>query len=146
MSRSIRGTERALAARLPPAATLARWALAALLLLAGVHKLVDPGAWTDYVVDWLEPFVVSPLWFILANAAFELAIGAALLADRYTPEAALVTAVSLFGTSGYLAVVWVTAGRFGPSMVRDFGLGGLALAVFAAAVADGSHDERAEGK
>lgn len=132
----IRDAERAFAARLPPAATIARWGLGAMLVLAGLHKVVDPAAWTDYVVGWLEPFVVSPLWFVLVNAAFEVAIGLALLADRCTPEAALVTAVSLAGTAAYLGVVWVTTGRFGPSMVRDFGLAWLGLAVFASAAGD----------
>lgn len=135
----IRDAERAFAARLPPAAALARWGLGAMLVLAGLHKIADPAAWTDYVVGWLDPFVVSPLGFVLANAAFEAVIGLALLADRYTPEAALVTAVSLAGTAAYLGVVWVTAGRFGPSMVRDFGLAWLALAVFVAAAGDERH-------
>lgn len=138
---SIRDAERALAARLPPAATLARLGLGAMLLLAGVHKFVDPGAWTAYVVEWLEPFVVSPFWFVVANGVFEVAIGLALVADRYTAPAALVTAVSLAGTAGYLAVAWLTAGRFGPSMVRDFGLAWLALAVFAAAAGGDERDE-----
>lgn len=138
---SIRDAERALADRLPPAATLARVGLGGMLLLAGVHKFVDPGAWTTYVVGWLEPFVVSPFWFVLANGVIEVAVGLALVADRYTALAALVTAVSLAGTSAYLAAVWLTAGRFGPSMVRDFGLAWLALATFAAAAGSDERDE-----
>lgn len=131
---SIRDAERALAARLPASATLARLALGATLLVAGVHKFVDPGAWTAFVVDWLEPFVLSPFWFMIANGVFEVVVGAALVADRYTTAAALVVAVSLSATVGYLGVVWVTAGEFGAALVRDFGLSGLGWTVVAAAV------------
>lgn len=116
----------------PPPATLARWALGAMLVAAGAHKLLDPAAWTVYVTDWLAPWLlVSPTTFMLANGYIELAFGAALLADRYTAFASLVVAVSLTATVGYLAVAWATAGEFGDVLARDVGLAGLAWAVFA---------------
>lgn len=114
----------------PPPGLLARVALGAMLLLAGVHKLLDPAAWTVYVVDWLEPFiVVSPTTFMLANGWLELGFGLLLLVDRYTAFAAFVAAASLSATVGYLAVVWVTTGQFGDVVARDVGLAGLAWAV-----------------
>ncbi|WP_347877774.1 DoxX family membrane protein [Halobacterium sp. R2-5] len=121
---------RRLAARSPDPGTLARWGLGAMLLAAGVHKLLDPGAWAVYVTDWLAPWlVVSPVAFMLANGVLEVWFAALLLADRYTAFAALVAAVSLLATIGYLAVVWATTGRFGDVLARDIGLAGLALAV-----------------
>ena len=142
MSDPTERVERALDRRLPATATIARVGLGAMLLAAGVHKFVDPGAWTVYVVGWLEPLVVSPFWFTVVNGVFEVAVGAALIADRYTTLAGVVTALSLTGTVGYLAVVWVTQGRFGASLVRDFGLSWLAWTVVAAAVRG---EERAIG-
>lgn len=126
------------AARLPPAATLARWGLGAAILAAGAHKLLDPAAWTVYVVDWLAPLIlVSPTAFMLANGYLEVGFGLALLADRYVPFAALVAAVSLSATCVYLAVVWAGSGRFGDVLARDLGLAGLAWAVFRASFVDG---------
>lgn len=121
----------------PAGATLARWALGAAILLAGAHKLLAPAAWNVYVVDALAAvLVVSPTAFTLANGVLELGFGAALLADRGTPVAAAVVAVSLSATCVYLAAVWATAGRFGDVLVRDVGLTGLAWAVTVESVRD----------
>jgi uncharacterized membrane protein YphA (DoxX/SURF4 family) len=121
---------RRLAERSPSPATLARLALGGMVLAAGVHKLLAPGAWAVYVVDWLAPWlVVSPVAFMLLNGALEVGFGVALLADRFTAFASLVAAVSLTATVGYLAVVWVLSGRFGDVLARDVGLAGLAWAV-----------------
>lgn len=118
------------AASAPESATIARWGLGAMLVAAGLHKLVDPAAWTVYVTDWLAPWlVVSPETFMLANGVFELAFGVLLLADRYTIFAALVAAVSLAATTGYLALVSSGTGAFGDIIARDIGLTGLAFAV-----------------
>jgi len=120
-----------LAARSPRPGTIARVGLGGMVLLAGVHKLADPAAWTVYVVDWLAPLlVVSPTTFMLANGWLEVAFGLALLVDRYTAFASLVAAVSLSATCLYLAVVWATVGLFGDVLARDIGLAGLAWAVF----------------
>jgi len=119
-----------LAASAPAPAALARWGLGLMLVAAGAHKLLDPAAWTVYVTDWLAPLlVVSPTTFVLANGYLELGFAALLLADRYAAFAALVAAVSLAATTGYLAVVWLDTGAFGDVVARDVGLTGLALAV-----------------
>jgi uncharacterized membrane protein YphA (DoxX/SURF4 family) len=123
------------AARAPSSATLARVGLGLMVLLAGVHKLLSPGAWAFYVVDWLEPFIVlSPVDFMLLNGWLELGFGLAIIADRYTAFAAAVAAVSLTATVGYLGIVWVTAGRFGDVLARDVGLAALAWAVLVEAL------------
>lgn len=120
----------AFAERAPSPSTLARWALGAMLVAAGVHKLLDPAGWTVYVTDWLAPLlVVSPVTFMLANGYLEVAFGAAILLDRYTAFAALVASVSLAATTAYLALVWATIGAFGDVVARDVGLTGLAFAV-----------------
>ena len=118
------------AASAPDSATIARWGLGAMLVAAGLHKLVDPAAWTVYVVDWLAPWlVVSPTTFMLVNGVLELAFGALLLADRYTALAAFVAAVSLAATTAYLALASSGTGMFGDIVARDIGLTGLAFAV-----------------
>ncbi|WP_137287584.1 DoxX family membrane protein [Halorussus salinisoli] len=123
------------ASRLPSSAVLTRGGLGAMLVAAGVHKLLDPGAWTVYVTDWLAPLlVVSPVVFMLLNGWLEIGFGVALLADRYTAIAAAVAAASLSATVGYLLIVWATTGRFGDVIARDIGLAGLALGVFVDAV------------
>jgi uncharacterized membrane protein YphA (DoxX/SURF4 family) len=123
------------AARAPSSATLARVGLGLMVLLAGVHKLLSPGAWAFYVVDWLEPFIVlSPVDFMLLNGWLELGFGLAIIADRYTAFAAAVAAVSLTATVGYLGIVWVTASRFGDVLARDVGLAALAWAVLVEAL------------
>lgn len=119
------------ARRAPDPSTLARWALGAMLVAAGVHKLLAPAAWVAYVTDWLAPLlVVSPVTFMVVNGYLELLFGAALLDDRATAFASLVAGVSLTATVGYLAVVWATTGQFGDVLARDVGLAGLAWAVF----------------
>jgi uncharacterized membrane protein YphA (DoxX/SURF4 family) len=135
MERRLRSLARPAVARAPDAATLARVGLGAMVLAAGVHKLLDPGAWAVYVVPWLEPLIVlSPVDFMLLNGMLELAFGLALLVDRYTAFASLVAAVSLTATVGYLAVVWVTTGQFGDVLARDVGLAMLGWVVFVEAV------------
>ncbi|MFB6206689.1 MAG: DoxX family membrane protein [Haloglomus sp.] len=124
-----------LVSRAPPTATLARVGLGLMILFAGVHKLLAPGAWAAYVVDWLEPLILlTPVEFMLLNGWLELAFGLAIIVDRYTAFAAAVAAISLTATVGYLAVVWVTAGRFGDVLARDVGLAALAWAVLVEAL------------
>jgi uncharacterized membrane protein YphA (DoxX/SURF4 family) len=67
-----------LAAHAPAPPVLARVALGAMVLLAGVHKLAAPAAWAVYVTDWLAPWlVVSPVVFMLVNGVLEVGFGLA---------------------------------------------------------------------
>lgn len=121
----------AAASRAPSPPTIARLSLGLMILAAGVHKLLDPGAWAVYVVDWLAPWLlVSPILFMLINGYLEVGFGLALILDRYTAFASLVAAVSLTATVGYLAIVFATQGAFGDVLARDVGLAGLAWVVF----------------
>lgn len=121
---------RATAERAPSSASVARWGLGAMLLAAGLHKLLDPSGWTVYVTDWLTPLlVVSPRDFMLLNGVLELGFAALLLANRYVAFAAVVAAVSLGATTLYLAIVWTTTGAFGDVLARDIGLTALAVVV-----------------
>lgn len=130
-TRRVVGSLRDAAAFAPDAATVARVGLGLMVFSAGVHKLLDPAAWTVYVVDWLAPWVViSPVAFMLVNGVLEIGFGAAILADRYTALASAVAAVSLSATCLYLAAVFVLeAGLFGDVLARDLGLTGLAWSV-----------------
>lgn len=118
-------------ARTPAPAALARVGLGAMVLLAGVHKLLAPGAWAVYVTDWLAPWlVVSPVTFMLINGWLEIGFGLAIAADRWTALAAGVAAVSLSATVAYLALVALLEdGLFADVLVRDVGLAALAWAV-----------------
>ncbi|WP_238398198.1 DoxX family membrane protein [Halorussus salinus] len=133
--RTVESAFESVASRLPSSAVVTRAGLGAMLVAAGVHKLLDPAAWAVYVTDWLAPLlVVSPVAFMLINGWLEIGFGLALLADRYVALSAAVAAVSLSATILYLLVVWATTGRFGDVIARDIGLAALALAVFADAV------------
>ncbi|QIO22469.1 DoxX family membrane protein [Haloarcula sp. JP-L23] len=129
----------ALAERLDPDA-VARIGLGAMLVLAGVHKLLAPDVWAAYVVDWLAPLLlVTPVQFMLVNGVLEIGFGAVLVADRYTLAAAAVAAVSLAATTAYLAIVGVTeGGLFVDVMIRDVGLTALASAVLVRSLAPSS--------
>ncbi|KAB1196331.1 MULTISPECIES: DoxX family membrane protein [Haloferax] len=121
----------AVATSAPHPSTIARVSLGLMVLTAGVHKLLDPLAWTVYVVEWLAPLlVVTPLTFMLVNGVLEIGFGMAILTDRYTAFASAVAGVSLTATVLYLCVVFVLeGGLFGDVLVRDIGLAGLAWAV-----------------
>ncbi|WP_159902704.1 DoxX family membrane protein [Salinirussus salinus] len=124
---------RAWVARGPDPATVARVALGATILLAGLHKLVAPGAWAGYIVGWAEPLVVvSPRTFMWLNGPPEVLVGGLLLADRWAALAATVVAVSLAGTLVYLGLAALSGTVFATAMVRDVGLLGLAVSVLVA--------------
>jgi hypothetical protein len=124
---------RAWVARGPDPATVARVGLGLTILLAGVHKLVAPGAWAGYVVAWAEPLVVvSPRTFMWLNGPPEVLVGGLLLADRWAALAATVVAVSLAGTLAYLGLAALSGTVFATAMVRDVGLLGLAVSVLVA--------------
>lgn len=116
----------------PEAATIARYGLGATILLAGIHKLIEPSAWTIYLIEPVEPFLfVTPVQFMLLNGILEIGFGLAIVGDRWTLPAVAVVMVSLAGTAVYLAVVaMVRDGQFLDVLIRDLGLTALALTVF----------------
>ena len=116
---------------------LARVGLGLTILLAGLHKLVDPGAWAVYVVSPLDALLpMTPVEFMLLNGLLEPPFAVALLADRYTTFAAAFVAVSLVATIVYLAVAGLTTGLFVDVLIRDVGLAALATAVAVRSASD----------
>jgi hypothetical protein len=115
----------------PDAATVARYGLGVTILLAGIHKLLVPSAWTVYLIEPLEPIILlSPVHFMLGNGVLEIVFGLAIIADRWTLPAVAVVVVSLAGTATYLSVVAVLrGGQFVDILIRDLGLTALALTV-----------------
>jgi len=129
-------------ATVPDPLVIARVGLGTMVVLAGVHKLLAPGAWATYVTDWLAPWlVVSPVTFMLINGVLEVGFGAAIVTDRWTAFTAGVAAVSLSATAGYLVVVaLLDDGLFVDILVRDVGLAALAWAVVVDALGSDSAD------
>lgn len=132
MSRpSLQRVSRWYESRGPDAATIARYGLGLTILLAGIHKLIEPNAWTVYLIQAVEPFlIVGPVQFMIVNGILEIGFGLALIADRWTLPAVVVVLVSLAGTTIYLAAVaMLRDGQFVDILIRDLGLTALALAV-----------------
>ncbi len=126
----------------PDPLVIARVGLGTMVFLAGVHKLLAPGAWAAYVTDWLAPWlVVSPVTFMLINGVLEVGFGTAIVTDRWTVFTAGVAAVSLSATAGYLVfVALLDDGLFVDILVRDVGLAALAWAVVVDALGSDSVD------
>ncbi|MGZ0745901.1 DoxX family membrane protein [Haloparvum sp. AD34] len=131
------------AARGPSPTATARVGLGSMILLAGVHKLVAPAAWTPYVVPWFAALLpMSPPTWMLLNGWLEILFALPVLANRrVTPFAAFI-AGSLLATVGYLVVAILgtpsatVQGLFGLALVRDVGLAALAVAVTVEAAQD----------
>ena len=124
------------ASRGPSPTATARVGLGSLILLAGVHKLVSPAAWTPYVVPWFEALLpMTPTTWMLLNGWLEILFALPVLANRWVVPFAGFIAASLLATVGYLVVAIAVsagatvAGHFGLALVRDVGLVALALAV-----------------
>lgn len=122
--------ERYLSPHTDRADDVGRITLGVVILLAGLHKLVAPGAWSVYAAPWFE--AVWPLAMDSTMVLFgvtEIPVGLALLADWYTTLAAVVVAVSMVGTVFDLATIALATGRFVDVLIRDLGLFGLAVVV-----------------
>lgn len=119
----------------PPPATVNRVGLGGLILLAGLHKLVAPGDWGQYLAPSLAALWPVPLEATMVVAGVtELPFGLALVLDRYTTLSAVIVALSLLGTSVGLAVLVLETGRGGDVLVRDLGLFAFAAGVTVASL------------
>jgi len=104
-----------------------RWSLGVTMLLAGLHKLLDPVPWAAYVA---QPFaqlmpldpVVEMQW---VEGPVEALLGLGILADYRTELLASVTAALLF----LIVVNILLIGGFLDLVIRDIGLLGLAIGV-----------------
>lgn len=121
--------ERALAGALDSAVVL-RVGLAALIFLAGAHKVVAPDVWGAYTAP-----LVESLWPVDTNVTMvlfglsEVAFGLVLFADLYTSVVAAVTALSILAVVADLALGAVQTGQHVDVLVRDLGLFVLAAGV-----------------
>lgn len=108
-----------------------RIGLGAVILLAGAHKLVDPGAWSKYFAPWFVDLwptsLVSLHLLTLLEGVFEILLGVALLAGWYTTLVAGVWALVMVSIIVNLATGALMTGKFVDVMVRDVGLFALAL-------------------
>lgn len=116
-----------------------RVGLGAVILLAGVHKLVDPAAWSAYAA----PLVVA-LWPVsmdatmVLNGVLEAIVGLAILIDSYTTVAAAIVALSLLGVVVDLLLAAAMTGKFLDVAIRDVGLTVLAIGVMLQSAPHGS--------
>ncbi|WP_347721006.1 DoxX family membrane protein [Candidatus Nanohalovita haloferacivicina] len=103
--------------------TVFRTGLGLMILLSGIHKLVDPVVWSSYIAptfaDLLNQIDLQNSVFMQINGVFEIIFGTSILLDKYTTAAAGVVTLSLAGIivnlglagTGYLDII-----------IRDLGL------------------------
>ncbi len=120
------------------ASTVLRVGLGIVILLAGLHKLVAPAVWGDYLapifaMHWPVSITLTMVVFGLS----ELPFGVLLIIDRYTLAAAVVVAVSMAGTVIDLVIAALQTGQFVDILIRDFGL--LVLAIGVVLVENANH-------
>lgn len=108
-----------------------RVGLGVIILLAGAHKLVAPGVWTEYAAPWVTALWPESLLSIevamMINGVFELLFGIAILVGFYTTITAGIIALALVSVVIDLLTGAIMTGKFVDVLIRDMGL--LALAV-----------------
>lgn len=124
------------------ASTVLRVGLGIVILLAGLHKLVAPAVWGDYLAPiFAMRWPVSITLTMVVFGLSELPFGVLLIIDRYTLAAAVIVASSMAGTIINLAIAALQTGRFIDILIRDFGLLVLAVGVVLVEIANRSTDE-----
>lgn len=112
---------------------ISRVGLGAVLVLAGVHKLVAPAVWTGYAPRWLADAwpdaTVGFEGFMVLNGWIEVAFGIAIVANVLTTVLAGITALSLLAVVLVLGTGGLLAGEHVDVLIRDFGLAVLAAGV-----------------
>lgn len=107
-----------------------RGGLGLVIVLAGAHKVVAPGAWSRYTAGPIAAAWPLPLdATMVANGVIEVAFGLALLANVFPTMIAGVIALSLLGVVANLALEAALTGRFVDVLIRDLGLAALAVGV-----------------
>lgn len=89
--------------------TLFRVGLGATIILAGLHKFVNPVAWTSYMAPLVEQLLaslgLSAELFMMMNAVFEIVFGLVLILGFRTALAAGLVTLSLTGIVVNLLIV-----------------------------------------
>lgn len=107
-----------------------RVGLGVVVLLAGLHKVVAPGPWGQYLAPPLAArWPVSVDATMVAFGLSEVPFGLLLVADRYAALSAAVVAVSMLGVVANLALGALAGERVVDVLVRDAGLLVLATGV-----------------
>jgi uncharacterized membrane protein YphA (DoxX/SURF4 family) len=124
---------RTLAGRDHLARPLLRVGLGVTILLAGLHKLLAPGAWHAYLAPpfaaaWPGGLLSLDALFVLFGVS-EVPVGALLLADRWASLMAAVVAVSMLGVVVNLLVGLAVGDPVTDVLVRDLGLTAYAAGV-----------------
>lgn len=117
----------AVIARGPAHDHVLRGGLAVVIFLAGTHKIFAPDVWAPYlapVVAQRVPVGTETIMVVLGLT--EPPVAALLVFDRWTTLGAAVIAISMAGTVGGLAILWVQTGTGLDVLIRDLGI--LALA------------------
>lgn len=124
------------------ASTVLRVGLGVVILLAGLHKLVAPAVWSDYLAPiFAMHWPVSLTLTMVVFGFSELPFGLLLIIDRYTLAAAAIVALSMAGTIVNLIIAALQTGRFVDILIRDFGLLILALGVVLVEIEKRLNDE-----
>lgn len=122
----------------PAAGPVLRVGLGIVIMLAGIHKIVAPGAWAPYLAPvFAEPLPVSVDAFMVFLGLTEPPFAAMLLFDRGTTLAALVVAVSIAATVVGLAILWIQTGTGMDVLIRDLAILALATGVAVRSASDG---------
>ncbi|MDY6789358.1 MAG: DoxX family membrane protein [Candidatus Nanohaloarchaea archaeon] len=110
--------------------TIFRSGLGLMILLSGVHQLVNPTLWTSYIApvfaNLMNQTGISGAIFMQVNGVFEILFGVALVMDRYTTLAAGLVTVSM---AGIIVNLGLAGAGYIDIIVRDIGLLLLALGV-----------------
>lgn len=110
-----------------------RIGLGLVIFLAGAHKLVAPGIWTEYAAPWVVPLwpesLLSLELAMIINSVFEIFFGLAILAGFYTTIIAGITALALVSVVTDLLTGAIMTGKFDDILIRDIGLSALATGV-----------------
>lgn len=108
-----------------------RIGLGIVILLAGAHKFVSPGVWTQYFAPWFEALwptaLISLDILTLAEGVFEILLGTALIASLYTTLIAGIWTLIMATIVINLMTAAVMTGEFVDILIRDLGLFTLAL-------------------
>lgn len=133
-------------ARGPRADPVLRVGLGVVVMLAGLHKIVAPGAWAPYLAPaFADPLPVGAEAVMVFLGLTEPPFAAMLLADRGTTLAAAVVAVSIAGTVLALGVLWVQTGTGMDVLIRDLAVLALAVGVAVRSARDGVERRAASG-
>ncbi|MFB6242201.1 MAG: DoxX family membrane protein [Candidatus Nanosalina sp.] len=110
--------------------TVFRTGLGGMIVLSGIHKLLNPAVWASYIApvfaEVMGKIGMAPSLFMQFNGVFELLFGTAILFDRYTTLSSSLVTLSLAAIVVNLGVAGL---GYTDIIIRDLGLLMLSLGV-----------------